>query len=200
MKNIFIILFFCSCFAAYSQSDTVAVAKKSVVKKYGVSVFGGLGIGAKNFDLNTNNCWGYIKTVGARFHYGIHTINVNASQLTPAEQPIFSRTSSTSVFNMHNFGLTYGIGTYGKHFSMGCLVGLAYTNMTTVFKNVSSLDSPIYTNTNYNKEKCDVVNACFGLHASLKTKYIGIGYQMYYNLLSGLPSCNATLGIEITLK
>ncbi|HXU25720.1 MAG TPA: hypothetical protein VN698_00705 [Bacteroidia bacterium] len=200
MKNIITILFFCSCFAAYSQTDTATVTQKSVVKKYGVSVFGGLGIGAKNFDLNTNNNWGYIKAVSARFHYGIHTINVNASQLTPAEQPIFNRVSSTSVFNMHNFGLTYGIGTYGKHFSMGCLVGVSYTNMTTVFKNVPTLDSPIYNSITYNKEKCDVVNACFGLHASLKIKYIGIGYQMYYNLLSKLPSCNASLGIEITLK
>jgi len=200
MKNIFITLFFCSFLATYSQTDTISAAKKSVDKKYGFSVFGGLGLGGN--DLNQKTLWngGYAKAISTRFHYGIHTINAYASQVTPTEQPIFNKISSTTAYNMRNFGLTYGVGTYGKHFSAGCLVGVAYTNMTTTYINAQALDDLQYKPITYSKNKYNVVNACFGLHASLKTKYFGIGYQVYYNLLGRLSSFNALFGIEVPLK
>jgi hypothetical protein len=194
MKNIFITLFFCSCLSTYSQTDTINMTKKSVDKKYGLSVFGGLGLGGN--DLNQKTLWngGYAKTISTRFRYGIHTINAYASQITPTEQPIFSKVSTTTAYNMHNLGLTYGVGTYGKHFSAGCLVGVAYTNMTTTYRTTATLDDPTiqYSSTYF--------KACFGLHASLKTKYIGIGYQVYYNLFGRLSSFNALFGIEVPLK
>ena len=201
MKNIFITLLVCSCLATYSQTDTITTTKKPVDKKYGFSVFGGLGLGGN--DLNQKTLWngGYAKTISTRFHYGIHTINAYASQVTPTEQPIFNKVSPATAYNMHNFGLTYGVGTYGKHFSAGCLVGVAYTNMTTSYRSTATLDDPtIQYSSKYFKDKYNVVNACFGLHASLKTKYIGIGYQVYYNLFGRLSSCSALIGIEVPLK
>ena len=201
MKNIFIALFFFLSLVTYSQTDTISAIKKVVEKKYGFSVFDGLGLGGN--DLNQKTMWngGYAKTISTRFHYGIHTINAYASQVTPTEQPIFNKVSQATAFNMHNFGLTYGVGTYGKHFSAGCLVGVAYTHMTTTYRNIATLDDPtIHYSTTYSNNKYNVVNACFGLHASIKTKYIGIGYQVYYNLFGKLSSLNASIGIEVALK
>lgn len=199
MKNIFTTLFFCLCFASYSQGDRVAMLKKTAGKKYGFSVFAGLGLGGS--DLTKNPMLGcYAKTVSARFHYGMHTVNAYVSQVTSAEQPIFNRVSATTAFNMHNFGLSYGVGTYGKHFSAGCLVGVTYSSVTTFSRNLQILDVPSYYPVAYSKNKLGAVNACLGLHASVKTKYIGIGYQVYYNLFSQYSSFNAVLGIEVPLR
>ena len=196
MKNKFISILFFSCFAVYSQTDTIPFAKKMLEQKYGFSIFGGLGIGGN--DLSSNIWSGdYAKTISARFHYRTHTINAYATHVTPPEQPIFNRVSQPTDLNMHNFGLTYGIGAYGKHYSAGCLVGVAYTTMTTIFPNQVLADPSIPVS--YRTCKYNVVNACFGLHASLKTKYIGIGYQIYYNLFGQFSSFNALLGLEVTL-
>ncbi|MGZ3865312.1 MAG: hypothetical protein ACXVPM_19725 [Bacteroidia bacterium] len=197
MKTIVATVFLSTAFATYSQTDTIPTTKKSADKKCGFSVFGGLGLGGNDIS-NTNWSSGYAKTISARFHKGIHTINTYASQVTSPDQPIFNKVSSATTLNMHNFGLTYGIGTYGKHYSVGCLIGLAYTNLTTISQNVTLYDPRIAPTYSFNKYH--VVNACFGLHSSLKTKYIGIGYQVYYNLFGGLSSFNALIGIELTLK
>jgi hypothetical protein len=192
MKKIYNSIFLLSCFVAYSQTDTIPLEKKMPEKKYCFSVFGGLGIGGSDLD-NYGLKGGLAKGVSTRFHYGTHTINAYATEVN-------APSNSSLTLNQRNCGLTYGIGTYGKHFSAGCLVGVAYTNITAISQNVTVDDPLIRIPVSYRTENYNVVNACLGLHASLKTKYIGIGYQVYYNLFGSVSSFNALLGIELTLK
>jgi hypothetical protein len=199
MKNLLFIFLLIISISTYSQSDSISNTKKAEGKKYGLSVFAGLGIGGNDLGHTPMLKGGYAKTISSRFHYGMHTFNIHASQVTSMTQAIFNRVSPITELNMRNIGLTYGVGSYGEHFSAGFLFGVSYTNVITTSRYSQHLDFPGDSPNIYNTEKYDVVNTCFGLHASVKTKRIGIGYQIYYNF--GLvTSVNAMVGIEVGLN
>ncbi len=194
-KNILLILIILTTVPMLGQVDTTSKCKKT-----GFSVFGGLGLGCN--DKVSGNCainGGFAKGVSARFHYGTHTINAYAANVTAYDQAL-STTPRYLAFDAYNFGLTYGIGTYGKHFSAGCLVGVGYSSTRTNSINEMQLDIITPPSQKYFTERHDALNACFGLHASVHLKHIGIGYQVYYNLFGGLSSATALLGLEIRLK
>jgi hypothetical protein len=196
MKNLLFIFLLIISISAYSQSDSISKTKKAEDKKYGLSIFGGLGVGGNDLGPTPMLKGGYAKTISSRFHYGMHTFNIHASQVTSMDQSIFNRVKPSTELNMRNLGLTYGVGSYGKHFSAGFLFGVSYTNLIVPAENAFMLD---FAPNVYYKEKYNIVNACFGLHTSVKTKHIGIGYQIYYNF-GQVTSLNATIGIEVGLK
>lgn len=195
MKNILFVFLLIVSISVYSQKDSVPRDKK-----YGFSLFAGLGIGGNDMGHTQMLKGGYAKTISSRFHYGMHTINVHAAQVTSMDQAIFNRVSPSTELNMRNVGLTYGVGSYGKHFSAGLLFGVSYTNLITNYRNSASLAFPHDDALFYQKEKINVINTCFGLHASVKTRRIGIGYQVYYNLFGPVTSFNASIGVEVGLK
>ncbi|MBK6834741.1 MAG: hypothetical protein IPG89_10880 [Bacteroidetes bacterium] len=195
MKNLLFIFLLIISISAYSQNDSISNIRKAEDKKFGLSIFGGLGVGGNDLGYSPMLKGGYAKTISSRFYYGMHTINVHVSQVTSMDQAIFNRVDPSTELNMRNLGLTYGLGSYGKHFSAGFLFGVSYTNLIVPAENAFMLD---FAPKVYYKEKYNIVNACFGLHTSVKTKHIGIGYQIYYNF--GLvTSVNATIGVEVGL-
>lgn len=197
IKNTFTLIFLIAMATAsvFGQVDTTFKFKKT-----GFSMFGGCGLGGNDLSSGNHNInSGYAKAVSARFHYGTHTINAYAANVTAYEQAQ-SNYSRYLAFDAYNFGLTYGIGTYGKHFSAGCLVGVGYSSFKTTFANMQVLNTNLDGDQKYLTEQRDALNACFGLHASTRIKYIGIGYQVYYNLFGGFSSFTALLGLEVTLK
>lgn len=192
-KNIFITTFFIllTTYSVLGQVDTTIKGKKT-----GFSMFAGLGAGGNDLGSRGSNLQGgYAKGISARFHYGTHTISAYTSHVTTSDK-MFSSTPLPLSLDAYNFGLTYGIGTYLKHFSAGCLVGVGYTSTKTISGN-ATLD---FIGQTYRIDHYNVVNACVGLHASAHLKHIGIGYQVYYNLFGGLSSFTALLGLEMRLK
>ena len=196
MKNLLFIFLLIISISAYSQSDSISHTLKAEDKKFGFSLFGGLGVGGNDLGYSLLLKGGYAKALSSRFHYGMHTVNIHASQVTSMDQAIFNRVKPSTELNMRNLGLTYGLGSYGKNFSAGFLFGVSYTNLIVPVENAFMLD---FAPTIYYKEKYNIVNICFGLHTSVKTKHIGIGYQIYYNF-GQVTSVNATVGIEVGLK
>src|ERR1035437_7078227 len=201
MKQFLLIIFFTTTtiFPTFSQVDTTssmdvllkqghdkaqekAKEQKSADRKFGCSVFGGLGKGGN--DQKDGFAYGG----SARVHYNIHTVNVYASLATKSEQ-INGKSADYTLYGSC-YGFTYGIGAYDKNVSASIGAGLAYLQTKMIFGG----------GVNETKVYYDKLGACIGGQFSAHGKYLGFGIQMYFNVTTPVTNYTILAGLEIRLR
>ncbi len=182
LKQIYLCIFVLITITAYSQKDTTT-------SENGFSIFGGLGVGGNEIKQ------GFARCFEARFHRGFHTIDGYLSKSTKYEADYTSGNDLTLTYNSFNSALTYGYGIYKKHYSFAAVAGVGYTSMNIIIRNPDINSLPIFLYQNYTKA-CGVI----GLQAGIRSKFIGLGAKMYYNVFDGPSTYIFLAGIEITLN
>ncbi len=160
---------------------------KVLMKKFGCSIFGGLGKGGNRFYD------GFSFGGSFRTHYRIHTINIYSSLATRRKE-LYSK-DYTNLLYSSNYGIVYGPGFHDKNFSVSCGAGIGYF-WTTVDMwpingaiNTSGPDYITYKQT----------SLCLGAQLGVHSNRIGLSAQFFYNSNKSLTNYTGLLGIEVIL-
>ncbi|HXB42280.1 MAG TPA: hypothetical protein VNZ49_17200 [Bacteroidia bacterium] len=195
MKSFLLLLFFTilTSVPAFSQTDTTSSswealqkqghdkAQKNKIHKFGCSVFGGLGSGGND---KTN---GFSGGGSARVHYNFHTLNAYAVSTNRLEY--HGQQSDNPTLTSSLCGLTYGAGLYEDNLSLSAGLGIGYSAVR-----ASTGGGISYKEYYYNK-----LGVCFSGQFSVHGKYIGFGFQVYYNFNSSGTDYSYLFGIEIRI-
>jgi hypothetical protein len=201
MKYLLFVLFFTgTILRTFSQEDTISSMqgvyrqehdksqeKKIVGRKFGCSIFGGLGKGGNHFFD------GFGSGVSARAHYKFHTINVYASLATKREE-IYSNDYTFDLYSS-NYGFIYGPGFHDKYFSASCGIGPGYYWTTIDMYRVSPnpfVSGPTYVT--YKK-----IGTCIGAQLTAHGKILGLTGQFFYNTATPLNNYTILVGLEIII-
>jgi hypothetical protein len=200
MKHFLLLIFFtvATINPTFSQVDTTssmdallkqghdkAQENKTVDRKFGCSIFGGLGKGGNHFFD------GFGSGIAARAHYKFHTVNIYASLATKKEE----RYGSDYTYDLYssNYGFVYGPGFHDKNFSASCGIGLGYYWTTIDMNNFIStptLGRPDYVT--YKK-----IATCIGAQLTAHGKYLGLTGQFLYNTANPVDNYTVLVGLEI---
>lgn len=173
--------------ALYKQGHDKAQEKNTERRKFGCSIFGGLGKGGNHFFD------GFGSGIAGRAHYRFHTINIYASLATKREK-IYSKDYTYDLYSS-NYGFVYGPGFHDKYFSASCGIGLGYywtsVDMQRVVPN-PFVGGPTYVT--YKK-----IATCIGAQLTAHGKIFGITGQFFYNTATPLNNYTILVGIEIII-